>query len=338
MQRRGIERGTAGTCTAKYRFMKAIVLLAVTACVAAPPSVSNDDGDVSGTQSGGKADGDSSTFAFHTNREADTGAIDKLNAYQLVSLCDLTYVGDTSQIPSKLAAMGISAASGHYKAFSDESTETFAFYVEAGGAAFIVFRGTEKNWPNISEDADLFATSEVIGQVHSGFKTATDAVWQEIHGELATRQATTNLPLYVTGHSMGAAVATIATARALLDSDNGTLDVAALYTFASPRVGNGQFSNDFAQTIAGAGTFYARVVNDCDPVTNVPLRVGPDLIPFYEHVSLGSNENDFVDWLPKGQASLTRSIPFNACPLAGLDYNFDEHLTPAYMTALGAVE
>ena len=195
-----------------------------------------------------------------------------------------------------------------------------------------MFRGTENNWQNYAQDADLFPSDEIIGEVDEGFQVATDGVWSDVHDYIATRQHASQLPLYITGHSMGAAVATIATARALLDDDAGTLDVAALYAFASPRVGEGTFSNQLATAMRDAGVFYGRVVNDCDPVTNVPERVGPDLIPFYEHVSRGTNENDFVDWIQNGK--LLRSIPFNACPLAGLDYNVAEHKSPAYMAAL----
>jgi triacylglycerol lipase len=289
------------------------------------PTTGNDGSD------GGKPSSDPKTasFSFHPNREASTGAIDVTNAYELVTLCDLTYL-DPSQIPAALRALGVDPVAGHYKAFANASTETFAYYVEADGAAFIVFRGTEKNWQNIAQDADLFPSDEIIGEVDDGFQVATDGVWSDVHDYITSRQP--GLPLYITGHSMGAAIATIATARALLG--DSPLDVVALYAFASPRVGEGTFSNELATAMQDAGVFYGRVVNDCDPVTNVPERVGPDLIPFYEHVSWGTNENDFVDWIQKGKTTLARSIPFNACPLAGLDYNFAEHMSPAYMAAL----
>jgi triacylglycerol lipase len=258
--------------------------------------------------------------------------IDVQNAYELVRLCDFTYL-ETSQIPQALSLIGIDPMAGNYQAFYDPSTQAFAYYVEAGGAAFVVFRGTELNWQNIGEDADFFPSDEIVGQVDDGFQIPVDAVWSEVHDFVIARQATTSLPLYITGHSLGAAMASIATARALLDTTNGTIAVTAFYAMGSPRVGNQTFANGIADAMQADGVFFGRVVNDCDPVTNVPERVGPDLIPFYQHISLDTDENDFVDWLPSG-GPLSFSIPLDACPLAGFDYDLGEHLTPAYIAAL----
>jgi hypothetical protein len=68
-----------------------------------------------------------------------------------------------------------------------------------------------------------------------------------------------NRPLFYTGHSLGAALATLAAGR---------FPPRALYTFGSPRVGDGEF----ATTLEGVPTF--RLVNNRDLVTGVPRKVG----------------------------------------------------------------
>jgi hypothetical protein len=260
---------------------------------------------------------------------------DPRNAYALMRLCDLAYRQE-SEVAADLGQRGIDPVAGHYKAFSNTTTKTFAYYVEAHGAAFVVFRGTDpSSWQNLAEDADVSAGPDIAGEVHQGFQLVLDGVWSELDSYVRERQADTGLPLYVAGHSLGAAAATIATARWLLDPV-APIWVAATYAIGSPRVGNGDFANTLANVMSDDGTYFARVVNQCDPVTNVPVRAGPPLyIPFYEHVSYGTNENDFVEWI-EGPHQVATSIPLAACPPAGFDLQIGEHMPDIYVSQLGA--
>jgi triacylglycerol lipase len=86
--------------------------------------------------------------------------------------------------------------------------------------------------------------------------------------------AVRDLPLYFTGHSLGAALAILATAKMIQMS----LPVAAAYTFGQPRVGDGVFSRKFDADFK-ASTF--RFVNSLDIVPRVPPR-----ILNYNHVGL----------------------------------------------------
>jgi triacylglycerol lipase len=278
------------------------------------------------------ADNAAEPFELDLLAEASSG-YDAKNAYELMRLCDLSYQ-DESAVAGELAQRRIDPVVGHYRAFSNSSTHTFAYYVEAKGAAFVVFRGTDpKSWQNIAEDGDAAAAPEVVGYAHAGFALALDGVWSDLAAYVRSRDP---LPLYVTGHSLGAALATIATARMLLDPNGVTIPVAALYSIASPRAGDAAFANGLAEVMAGAGTYFARIVNECDPVTNMPVRAGPPLfVPFFEHVSYGTDENDFVEWI-EGAHEMATSIPFTACPPAGLDVDIGEHMPAAYVSQLAA--
>jgi hypothetical protein len=92
------------------------------------------------------------------------------------------------------------------------------------------------------------------GYVHEGFKCALDAVWGELRDELL-EHGRQRRSIWMTGHSLGAALATLAADR--------LGGVQALYTFGSPRVGDRAFADDFH-----VPTY--RFVHHRDIVTRVP--------------------------------------------------------------------
>ena len=137
--------------------------------------------------------------------------------------------------------------------------------VEGAAAPFTVlaFRGTDgvRDW---FTDLDCLRFRwSMGGRVHRGFAKAVLRVWDEIETLLAPLDA----PLFVTGHSLGAALATLA----------ATLRPArAVYNFGSPLVGDEEFTERL-----GAVRLH-RLVNNLDIVTTLPpgwigLRHGGEL-------------------------------------------------------------
>ena len=111
--------------------------------------------------------------------------------------------------------------------------------------------------------------------IHAGFDIGwserRDVVLDAVTGALSTHA---NYSLIITGHSIGAAIATLAGAE--LRSMNYTPDI---YTFGSPRVGNLAFATFVTdQTPAMGGNYRMTHVND--PVPQIP----PTWIG-YEHTS-----------------------------------------------------
>jgi hypothetical protein len=151
------------------------------------------------------------------------------------------------------------------KFFNDDKADTQAMLVQPTTApkwAALVFRGTEQKVADVISDLGLsvpLLRKEAI--VHRGFKRALDVVWDEIKSSL---DQLGDVPLFMTGHSLGAALATLAAARHT---------PRAVYTFGSPLVGN----HAFVETLNGVPIH--RVVDDIDGVTFVP----PPLLG-YEHV------------------------------------------------------
>lgn len=124
----------------------------------------------------------------------------------------------------------------------------------------LCFRGTEPD-----ELSDVLADLNAIprgamthGLVHSGFRNELDKLWNQIR---LHRVKHTKKKLYITGHSLGAAMATIACSRF-----EEIEDVEHLTTFGSPRVGTRRF-------VKNIRTKHTRVVNNNDLVTRVPLWI-----------------------------------------------------------------
>lgn len=134
----------------------------------------------------------------------------------------------------------------------------------------VVCRGTEvKEWNDIRADLsiNLYPSRSGIGKVHRGFRTYTDNVWESVREDLTKARMKI---VWFTGHSLGAAMATLMARRCVLQGDLPTPQ--ALFTYGSPRVGNRTYVNEFNTRL-----IHHRWVNDGDIVTKIPFA------PFYYH-------------------------------------------------------
>ena len=135
-------------------------------------------------------------------------------------------------------------------------------FVKDNRCAVIVFRGT-LGLKDVISDANVLPIGwRFGGNVHGGFKAAFDAAW----GEVGDRLLNMNLPFFLTGHSLGAALATLAASTCLHDPALANCPLAGLYTLGSPRVGDGEFG---ATT---KGLFHCRIVNEKDIVATLPPK------------------------------------------------------------------
>jgi len=102
------------------------------------------------------------------------------------------------------------------------------------------------------------------GEIHHGFRDALSHVWEDLISKLRELRHQ-GQPVWVTGHSAGAALSTVAVAK--LNFEMG-LRPQGLYTFGSPRVGDEGFASAFDEAL-GRHTFRFR--NNNDVVTKVPV-------------------------------------------------------------------
>lgn len=146
--------------------------------------------------------------------------------------------------------------------FDTDGTQAFACRKSNANNIFIVFRGTE---PNQMKDilADVKAWRKPArekGLVHFGFAQALDKVYDNIVQWLSEQKLDGERNITCTGHSLGAALATIMASR---------LDANELYTFGSPRIGN----RAFVKEMNNDGIEHYRFVNNNDIVTKVPFPI-----------------------------------------------------------------
>src|SRR6185369_11657761 len=107
--------------------------------------------------------------------------------------------------------------------------------------------------------------AEYDGRVHHGFSSALKHTWGKVERLV---EALDDKPLFLTGHSMGGALAVLAACRL---AKLGRPPVAT-YTFGSPRVGDRAFC-------AGYRLPTYRVVNGLDLVPEMPLASMKRLLP-----------------------------------------------------------
>lgn len=136
---------------------------------------------------------------------------------------------------------------------------TQAYLAKRDDLAVLAFRGTQKDYRDILADIKFRMYRNPDGsRIHRGFGAAFSYVMED--AKEAIDRLGPDIPLYFTGHSLGGALATIATAQLANDQ------VAACYTFGSPRVGNTEFSRMLKIPVY-------RIVNTTDIVARVPLMV-----------------------------------------------------------------
>ena len=173
--------------------------------------------------------------------------------HKMAQLAELAYKdGKPAKAESK--ALGYT---GH-KFFEEDGAQCHAFLDKE--TVVLAFRGTEPD-----ELSDVLADLNAIprgamthGWVHSGFRGELDKIWDVIVECLGKHE---QKKVFITGHSLGAAMATLATSRI-----EEFRTVEQLTTFGSPRVGTRKF-------VKNISTPHYRFVNNNDIVTKVPLFI-----------------------------------------------------------------
>ncbi len=148
------------------------------------------------------------------------------------------------------------------KCFNEKGTQAFLAKRDSDKIAVLAFRGTQTQGLTLETFFDVFTdlyavmrTDENGVKTHKGFQQAFQRVEREV---LQQVQDLSSYGLYITGHSLGGALALIATGA--INSKN----LAACYTFGSPKVGNEEFDDKIKSPIY-------RVINAYDVVPFLPF-------------------------------------------------------------------
>ena len=194
-------------------------------------------------------------------------------------------VGDKSTMPVAIEELiemaeyceaAYRSANEENKLYEIRSNE-FSYHVKQdSGVTILIFRGTD-NTKNVLTDIDLrpWQDDELDMKLHRGFRDA--AAWLLVDIKKKYKFEKT---IYLTGHSLGGAIAQITGLWLNLDGYN-----VQVYTFGSPKVTPTFFGNDPP---------HYRVIIDSDPVPFVP--------PYpYVHSGIMINA-ETLEWAEGGEA------------------------------------
>ncbi len=204
-------------------------------------------------------------YPFHY----DTDSFNIVNAWWLIEAATLSYA-EEDFVKMRFQKAGLPEV----EYFTGKSTQCYVAH--NNDFVIVAFRGTESRKregkddirdivEDIKADADIrLVDSGKKGKVHRGFNEALDEIWDELSAYIHDLH-NKGRDVWITGHSLGAALATLAAFR--------FHPVKGLYTFGSPRVGDSGFCKNYPVTSY-------RFENNNDIVCKVP----PPMPGLYSHV------------------------------------------------------
>ena len=159
----------------------------------------------------------------------------------------------------------------------------------------IVFRGTQTRveWINnltaVQQDYTDPLSGKYFGKIHEGFIKNYLRIVKPLPREIA-QGLEPKIPCYITGHSLGASLAILATLDIALNVSRLRKQI-QLYTYASPRVGDPTFAKLHSQQIPNS----YRVVNLADGIPLMPpTQAGGTYVHLGQEWSFLSQKGDFM--------------------------------------------
>lgn len=219
-------------------------------------------------------------------------SVDGESAVNAVALCNaalLAYSASTD-VQHYLAKWGFE------EPWILRGSSTQGFVARLGDIVIVAFRGSEPiNADDWLSDVNyhLRPVDKVPGLLHSGFANDLVEIDEPLITAVKQLAQGEKTRLFLTGHSLGGALAVLA--AALLHFREGRR-IAGVFTYGQPRLGDSAFSTAFDQAL---GTVTFRYVNDLDVVPHVPptrlparqvLQASPHLLDFLRQAKDLPNE------------------------------------------------
>jgi triacylglycerol lipase len=204
-----------------------------------------------------------STSAF-ANFDASVSDINIANARAMMWISQLAYETgkpSTIDIVSKRWGFTFAMPFTNLKIDVVASFDTCGLLGERPDAIVLAFAGTDPAvWETLATDANLRLAPST--DTHVGFQAALDAARPQIQ-QAVGRSQQTGKPLWIAGHSLGAALA------AQFAASTGTAP-RAVYVFGMPRAGGENFQTAYNNNVALGPVTY-RFVNGLDVVARIPM-------------------------------------------------------------------
>lgn len=156
---------------------------------------------------------------------------------------------------------------GSFKGEAAGEAEWFGFIIKSKENAIVAFRGSHSH-PDWIADAEVtlvpYPFMSNAGKTHRGFTRIYGSCREHVVSLL--EKLPPILPLYVTGHSLGAALSVLA---ALDIAINTHFDHVVMYNFGCPRVGNPRFAYNYDDRVKES----IRIANIHDIAHNFPVFI-----------------------------------------------------------------
>lgn len=216
-------------------------------------------------------------------------------ALELARLCLESYQaledfqnGQTFALPAPYTLVKQFLTSEPYEGQNFGGEVPIAFVATSGSTVYVIFRGTVTITEWIADAKIAQVRYDFIdgpGLSEEGFTGVYRTLHADILATVQELQASGDYDtLYVSGHSLGAGLATLA--APVYAHESGFNDP-VLYTFASPRVGNPVFADEVLDALVKTSWRIANtndLVPQVPPVETVVFENGKPRTYFYEHV------------------------------------------------------
>jgi len=211
---------------------------------------------------------------------AQTVSFSAQNALLLARLCLAAY---QDQVAARATVNGLGLPGFIWIDLTQQFEDVYAIAASGPGFLALAFRGTKdlNNWMTDLHATPvsfpwIFESGPDIGAIHAGFANALRDAWEKISAALTNLVPPPELApdephptFWITGHSLGGALAVLAGAAFSMWSRAPLRPVNGIYTFGQPRVGLYQFCGNYDHSLQKK-TF--RFVNNKDLVPRVPFR------------------------------------------------------------------
>lgn len=194
-----------------------------------------------------------------------SGGIDLSGSLALAQISQAAYIrAETPAGRSELESLLITD-SGFSIFHFIHASESEVVVCSDDAVTVVAFRGTTslRDW---SRNLNARPAQTPWGRIHAGFRNALEQVWDRVLDELQ-RQGAGERALWLTGHSLGGAMAVLASAR--MHWEQSAFRPVGVRTFGQPAVGWGGFRDRYASD-ANLAHHTCRFVNSIDPVPRLP--------------------------------------------------------------------
>lgn len=234
--------------------------------------------------------------------------------FHSIILSQLSYLSDIKEIIKESNKYDINLSDKNIFFYNNQIKDAQAFMYIDNNIIYLTFRGTE-SLKDVYFDIDIRRHKLDNGcKIHNGFFEQFNCLKSQIINDINNHINEIN-EINITGHSLGGALATIASAYFgdIYKSNNIKINC---YTFGSPRVGNYKFVEWFQSCVDENW----RICNNSDPIPSLPISYR-----FYHvnnKINLKNNKYEY---------SQTDNIYIKRLLSSIFKLNINEHFTNKYI-------